>query len=86
MSVTPEQAGTYRQIAHKLRIQAGPGKPDRLSERPRARSGRYLDEDNPTMVELYEGDLVDVPSLIQQGGLERVEPPRKEAASGKAGR
>jgi hypothetical protein len=67
--VTAEQAGLYRQITHRLRFER-PGSPEVVSERPRdKKTRRYLDEDG-TVVELREGDRVDVPFLLQIGGIQ----------------
>lgn len=61
----------YRQIAEKLRIQRGVGRPDKVSTRPRDKtSGRYLDADNPTLIELDQWDQVDMPSLLADGAIE----------------
>lgn len=86
--VTKEQAGVYRQVAHRLRIQGAPGKPDRISERPRHKaSRRFLDSDeDPTLVKLREGDPVDVDFLLGIGAIEPHQPrkaSKKGAASGK---
>ena len=77
--VSAEQAGVYRQFAHKIRIQNRPGETDRLSERPRhEKSRRYLDSDaEPTLIELREGDPVDVPFLLAIGGIAPYRPPTK---------
>ena len=85
-SVTAEQAGVYRQLAHKLRIQKA-GTPDRVSERPRhERTRRYLDSDaEPTLVELREGDQVDVPALLAIGGIAPYQAPKAKAAKGGGG-
>jgi hypothetical protein len=98
MSVTKAQAGTYVQIAHKLRIQGrkdlnGPtvgaglkGATEETNFRPRhEKTGQYQDETEPTLIDLREGDQVDVESLIAAGGLRPYTPPKakkKEAASG----
>jgi hypothetical protein len=74
--VTRAQAGTYRQIGPRLRITRGPGKGETLSERPQNRGGRYLDQDEPTMVTFHIGDQVDVDFLIQVGAIE----PKAETA------
>lgn len=67
----------YRQIAHRLRLQMGPGKPDIVSERPRQKkTGRYLDLDqdglSTTRIEIPEGALVDVDQLVRIGAIEAV--------------
>lgn len=81
--VTKEQAGTYRQISEKLRVNHGPGKGETTNSRPRSRAGVYLDGTEPTLLTLHEGDLVDLPFLIGIGALEPYEPPApaKEAKS-----
>ena len=69
--VTSQQARTYVQIAHRLRIQRGPGKPDNVSERPREqKTGRYTDSDAPTLITFHRGDLADVESLLANGAIE----------------
>lgn len=86
--VTAAQAGIYRQIAHKLRIQGrrdlnGPehagtsrGATSETNVRPRERGGRYLDSDAaPTLIELRAGDPVDVESLLRSGALQPWTPP-----------
>lgn len=67
----------YRQIAHKLRIDMGPGKPDFVSERPRRlRDGAFLDLDedgqSSTRVEIPDGARVDVDELVRIGAIEPV--------------
>lgn len=65
----------YRQLSHKLRIRRGPGRPDKVSERPRAGNrekgyGEYLDSDEaPTLIEFEEFDQVDIPALIRAGAI-----------------
>lgn len=68
-TVTAEQAGVYKQIAHKLRIQ---GRVPETSERPRSTRGakRYLDADNPTLITFVVGDTADVPRLLRLGAIE----------------
>lgn len=86
-TVQAEQAGTYRQIAHRLRIQRGPGRPDLVSERPRNKSGRYLDSAaEPTLVTFDSYCQVDVDSLLRNGGIQAFEPPRKEVPRGQTQR
>lgn len=63
----------YRQLAHRLRI-TRPGKPDKVSERPREGSqkagwGRFLDDDKPTLITIEPGDQVDVAFLLQVGAI-----------------
>jgi len=66
---------TYRQMAHRLRIQRGPGRPDRVSERPRKGNrsfgwGEYADSDEqPTLITFDEHDRVDVPALLAIGAI-----------------
>lgn len=67
-------ATTYIQIARKLRLQYGPGKPDIVSERPTRNTdtGRvYTDsEDNPTLVTLTGEEVgLNVELLIRSGGI-----------------
>lgn len=60
----------YRQIAYRLRIQRGPGNPDKVSERPRASRGKYLDSDEqPTLIEFDEFDRADIPGLLALGAI-----------------
>lgn len=94
MAVTKAQAGTYRQIAHRLRIHDATGA-SRDSERPRAGTRgnwrHYLDsDDEPTLLELREGDRVDIESLMRAGAIVPYQPPkrrapRKGAADGEVG-
>lgn len=76
--------GTYIQIAHRLRIQRGPGRPDKLSERPRAGSrergwGAFTDSpDKPTLITFDEYDQVDVDALLRSGAIVPYTPKRKE--------
>ncbi len=67
----------YRQITHKLRIHRGPGRGERLSERPRDdRTRRFLDSpERPTLVQFDEGDRVDVAWLLAIGAIAPWEPP-----------
>lgn len=74
--VQPEYIGrTYRLITHRLRIQRGPGNPDKVVERPRAGSreagwSEFLDSDeNPTLITFDELDQIDVASHLRGGGL-----------------
>ena len=82
-TVTAEQAGTYRQVTHKLRVQ---GRVPETSERPRSTRGakRYLDLDNPTLITFKEGDVADVPRLLRMGAIETWTPggPAATPASG----
>ena len=70
----------YRQIAHRLRVQRGPGNPDLVSERPRAgRRGNwaeYLDSDEkPTLVEFDKLCRVDAAHLMKIGAIIEYTPP-----------
>jgi len=82
MNVTVEQAGSYVQIAHKLRIQGRKdlngtqhvglrGATPETNIRPRdTRTGRYTDSDDElTLIELREGDPVDVMALLAAGAI-----------------
>lgn len=66
---------TYRQLSHRLRIQRGPGRPDKVLERPREGSrergwGRYLDSDEkPTLITFDEYDQVDIAQLLRSGAI-----------------
>lgn len=78
----------YRQIAHRLRIAYGPGRPDVVSERPakvNARTGErtYLDTEAPTVVEIGDDALVDVATLLACGAIARLP---EEAPGGKGGK
>lgn len=71
--VASEHCGSYRQVAGKLRFQRGPGRPDKVSERPRdPRTRAYTDDDAPTIVTLDEHDVADVPALLALGTLMRL--------------
>ena len=65
----------YRQVTHKLRMQRGPGRPDKNSERPREGSraegwGRFLDTDAaPTLITFDEYDQVDIDALLRLGAI-----------------
>ena len=91
--VTKAQAGVYRQITYKLRVQGrtdlnGPTMPEvrgntpETNIRPRdEETGVYSDSaKQPTLLELREGDPVDVQSLLDAGGIAVLTPP---ATSGK---
>lgn len=74
----------YRQVAHRLRINRGPGRPDKVSERPRAgRRGdwrEFLDSDEaPTLIAFDEYDQVNIPALLAQGAIAPHTPPRRAA-------
>lgn len=80
----------YRQIAHRLRIDRGPGRPDKVSERPRAgRQGdwrEFLDSDEaPTLIEFDEFDRVDVAALLRQGSIVAHTPPARPGRGVKRG-
>lgn len=74
---------TYRQLSHKLRIQRGPGRPDKVSARPRMGSredgwGEFTDSDKePTLITFDEYDQVNIPSLLAQGSLVEWKPKPK---------
>ena len=90
--IDPQYIGvTFRQVTHRLRIQRGPGNPDRVSERPREGSrergwGAYLDTDNPTLVTFDALDQVDVGSLLGIGAIMPHETPRRKGKSHGEGR
>ena len=67
--VTPDEAGTYRQLSHRLRISGR--REGRVSERRRdERSGRFLDSDEePTLITFAVGEPVDIPFLLQIGAI-----------------
>lgn len=73
---------TYRQIVHRLRLNRGKGRADKVSERPREGSrengwGRYLDsDDNPTLIEFDEYDQIDVGHALRIGAIVPWEPPK----------
>jgi len=64
-------AQVYRQLTHRIRIQRGPGRPDKVSERPRDDvTGRFLDSDEePTLITFEEDDDVDIPWLLKIGAI-----------------
>ena len=74
---------TYRQITHRLRIQRGPGRTDKISERPRnLMTGDFLDDaSNPTLITFDEYDQVNIPYLLTLGAIE---PWKPEVKRGKA--
>lgn len=81
-----KKQGPFEQLAHRLRVQRGPGNADLVSERPRERIAgsdnyRYTDLDAPTMVSFDQHCLVDVDALIASGAI-RV--PAAEPAEPKA--
>lgn len=77
MAISQQYVGVpFRQITHRLRVQRGPGRPHLESERPRdEKSGRFLDDDDPTIVTFDEHCQVDVDSLLAIGAIEVVSPP-----------
>lgn len=95
MPVEKQHTGTYRQVAHKLRIQKDPGcGPHKESVRPRkGKRGPYLDsDDEPTLITFDEDDAVDVERLLAIGAIKPYSPPKpkratktKGADDGKAG-
>lgn len=89
MSNEPYLGKPFRQFSRRLRIQRGPGKPDKVSERPVQElsdgSIRYLDSDEaPTLITFDEHDQVDIPSLLSIGAIVPwvpSKPPEKPAKS-----
>lgn len=83
----------YRQIAHRLRFQMGPGRPDIESERPRqSKTGVYQDLDeqgrSTTLVDIPDGARVDVAGLLAVGAIEALPPepaPEPARKGGKGG-
>lgn len=70
----------YRQIAHRLRFQMGPGVPDVESERPRQRkTGVFQDLDeqgrSTTIVAIPAGARVDIGALLAAGAIEALPEP-----------
>ena len=78
MAVPRDLCGTYRQVAHRLRIQSDtPGAGSRDSERPRNKdTGRYLDNDETT-VTILPTDAVDVAALLRSGAIVPLPPTPK---------
>ena len=74
---------TYRQITHRLDFYKGVGK-DRVrvvSERPRDQpTGRYLDDDAPTLVTIDDSCDVDVDWLLKLGAIEPLPAPVRRSA------
>lgn len=75
----------YRVITKRLRIPQGPGKPDRVVERPsrkaRDQTGtwdEYLDDLEPTLVTFAPEDVVDVAFLLRCGAIADPAPEGKE--------
>lgn len=87
MAVPKELTGTYRQVAWKLRIQKDVGAgPHKESVRPRkGKRGPYLDDDEPTLIEIEEDDAIDVESLLAQGGIVKYTPPKPKRNKKKGG-
>ena len=67
---------TYRQLSWVLRFH-GPDGIQRLSVRPRqGKAGTpFLDDDSPTLIELSEGDQVDIAQWLKIGAITRYDPP-----------
>lgn len=85
-TVSKEQAGTYRQLAQRLRVQRGAGQPDAILERPRdKRTKTFLDGDSPTLVTFAAGDQVDVAFLLSIGALATYNPPQPARPPAKEG-
>ena len=84
----------YVQIARKLRVQRGPGRPDLVSERPGKWVGRggdnewyvFSDADAPTLVEFDEHCLVDVAAMLRAGSIREYEEPVKAKKGGRRGK
>lgn len=79
----------YRQIAHRLRFQMGPGRPDVESERPRqSKTGVYQDigpdGKSLTVVDVPDDARVNVAALLASGAIEPL-PVEKPAKGGKGG-
>lgn len=76
----------YRQIAQRLRLQMGPGRPDIVSERPRHKSGRYLDLDDDgqstTVIDIPADTLADIPALLRQGAIQEMPQPTPKSGKG----
>lgn len=69
----------YRQIARRLRIDRGPGRPDLVSERPTVTraDGSYAftdSDEQPTVVEFDETCRVNVPELLRLGAIAELAP------------
>ena len=78
----------YVQIARKLRVQRGPGRPDLVSERPGKWVGRggdseryvFSDADAPTLVEFDEHCRGDVAAMLKAGAIREYEAPTTKGA------
>jgi len=75
----------YRLIAHKLRVQRGPGNEDYNPTRPRVKGGgAFLDSDEkPTLVEFDAKCQVDVADLLKMGAIVEYKAPAKRKRGGK---
>lgn len=78
----------YRQLAYKLRIGYGPGKPEIISTRPITGDikgdYRFTDDDNPTLVDLTGEEVgLDLDMLLRNGSIAPWdgETPEKPAAA-----
>lgn len=84
----------YVQIARKLRVQRGPGRPDLVSERPGKWVGRggdneryvFSDTESPTLIEFDEHCRVDVASMLAKGSIRYEDPTTKGAGRVKSRR
>ena len=80
----------YRQVAHRLRFQMGPGRPDIESERPRQRkTGVFQDLDeqgrSTTLVDIPSDARVDIGALLSAGAVEALPEPEAARKGGKGG-
>ena len=68
----------YRQLSPRIRVQRGPGKPDFVSERPRATpAGPFTDSDDaPTLVEFDADCIVNIGFLLRAGAIVEVQAAR----------
>jgi hypothetical protein len=71
----------YIQVSAKLRVHR-PGLPDLMSVRPTDKAGRYTDVEQPTLIDLDDTCVVDVPALLNIGAIAEVP---KAKASRKGG-
>mgnify|MGYP001577541094 CR=1 FL=1 len=82
-------AETYIQLVHRLRIHRGPGKADKVSERPREGNrddgwGAYRDLDKPTLITFESGDQANIVDLLRTGAIAALPAkPEKEVKHGK---